>query len=425
MTDWMTERHQDLGSYAYAADMKKIDDEGALDLLSLEYLVEANACVVGTPEDCVATCRLYEEAGIDLLLCLVNPWKVPHETVMQTIELMGNEVIPEFRPSVHRRRPAASTPSSPGRWPPSRAAWIPAPTSRHERDPPAALHARPARGHRRTLPTDDRVVVEDGDIDVGRADAAIRVRIYSPRARRGPGPAVVFFHGGAFVLGDVYAEEHRCLRYAADAGCVVVSVEYRLAPEDPFPSGFDDCFAALEWTVAHAGELGVDPGASPWRATAPAARCGRGGTQGPGPGRPGARPAGPRLPGARRHHEIALDAGVRHHAAVDPHGQRPHVGALPRSPRRAGRGLALCRAGGAGDVAGLAPAYVMTAELDPLRDEAILYALRMMAAGVAVELHSFAGACHGFDSLAWRSAIGRRALDEQVDALVRGLALRP
>ena len=79
----------------------------------------------------------------------------------------------------------------------------------------------------------------------------------------------------------------------------------------------------------------------------------------------------------------------------------------------------------AGDVAGLAPAYVMTAELDPLRDEAILYALRMMAAGVAVELHSFAGACHGFDSLAWRSAIGRRALDEQVDALVRGLALRP
>jgi len=96
MTDWMTERHQDLGSYAYAADMKKIDDEGALDLLSLEYLVEANACVVGTPEDCVQTCRLYEEAGIDLLLCLVNPWKVPHETVMQTIELMGTHVIPEF-----------------------------------------------------------------------------------------------------------------------------------------------------------------------------------------------------------------------------------------------------------------------------------------------------------------------------------------
>ena len=97
MTDWMVERNQDLGSYAYAADMKKIDDEGALDLLTLEYLVEANACVLGTPEDCIETCRLYEAAGIDLLLCLVNPYNVPHEAVMQTIELMGTEVIPEFR----------------------------------------------------------------------------------------------------------------------------------------------------------------------------------------------------------------------------------------------------------------------------------------------------------------------------------------
>jgi alkanesulfonate monooxygenase SsuD/methylene tetrahydromethanopterin reductase-like flavin-dependent oxidoreductase (luciferase family) len=97
MTDWMIERKQDLGSYSYAADMKKIDDEGALDLLSLEYLVDANACVVGTPEDCIRTCRLYEEAGIDLLLCLVNPYKIPHDVVMQTIELMGTEVIPAFR----------------------------------------------------------------------------------------------------------------------------------------------------------------------------------------------------------------------------------------------------------------------------------------------------------------------------------------
>ena len=97
MTDWMAGRGQDLGTYSYAADMKNLDDEGALDLLSMEYLVEANACVVGTPEDCVRTCRLYEEAGIDLLLCLVNPWKVPHDTVMQTIELMGTQVIPHFR----------------------------------------------------------------------------------------------------------------------------------------------------------------------------------------------------------------------------------------------------------------------------------------------------------------------------------------
>jgi alkanesulfonate monooxygenase SsuD/methylene tetrahydromethanopterin reductase-like flavin-dependent oxidoreductase (luciferase family) len=97
LTDWMAERHQDLGSYAYSAEMKKTDDEGLLDLLSMEYLVEANACVVGTPEDCIKTCRMYEAAGIDLLLCLVNPYKIPHDAVMQTIELMGTEVIPKFR----------------------------------------------------------------------------------------------------------------------------------------------------------------------------------------------------------------------------------------------------------------------------------------------------------------------------------------
>jgi len=98
LTDWMAERHQELGTYGYAADMKSHDDQGMLDLLSLDYLVDANACVVGTPEECVESCRAYEEAGVDLLLCLVNPYNVPHETVMETIELMGTEVIPRFRP---------------------------------------------------------------------------------------------------------------------------------------------------------------------------------------------------------------------------------------------------------------------------------------------------------------------------------------
>jgi alkanesulfonate monooxygenase SsuD/methylene tetrahydromethanopterin reductase-like flavin-dependent oxidoreductase (luciferase family) len=96
LTDWMAERQQDLGTYSYAADMKKTDDEGMLDLLSLEYLVDSNACVLGTPDECLEACRQYEAAGVDLLLCLVNPYKISHESVMQTIELMGTEVIPAF-----------------------------------------------------------------------------------------------------------------------------------------------------------------------------------------------------------------------------------------------------------------------------------------------------------------------------------------
>jgi len=93
LATWMAEKKRDLGSYAYAADMKNVDEAGALDLLSLEYLIDNGACVLGTPEQCVAACKRYEAAGV----CRVNPFKIPHQRVMQTIELTGKHVIPRFR----------------------------------------------------------------------------------------------------------------------------------------------------------------------------------------------------------------------------------------------------------------------------------------------------------------------------------------
>ena len=97
LATWMAEEKKDLGNYAYAADMKNVDEAGALDLLDLDYLTGAGACVLGTPDQCLETCKRYEAAGVDLLLCLVNPLEIPHESVMQTIELMGKHVIPHFR----------------------------------------------------------------------------------------------------------------------------------------------------------------------------------------------------------------------------------------------------------------------------------------------------------------------------------------
>ena len=76
---------------------KHVADDGSLDLLSLEYLVDSGACVLGTPDECVEMCKRYEAAGVDLLLCLVNPYKIPHEAVMQTIELMGSTSSRKFR----------------------------------------------------------------------------------------------------------------------------------------------------------------------------------------------------------------------------------------------------------------------------------------------------------------------------------------
>ncbi|HVP29668.1 MAG TPA: LLM class flavin-dependent oxidoreductase [Myxococcota bacterium] len=97
LAGWMAEEKRGLGNYAYAADLRAVDESGALELLTLDYLVGAGACALGTPAQCLEACRRYEAAGVDLLLCLVNPYKIPHDKVMQTIELMGRHVIPQFR----------------------------------------------------------------------------------------------------------------------------------------------------------------------------------------------------------------------------------------------------------------------------------------------------------------------------------------
>ena len=102
VAEWMEERKQELGNYDYAAAMRKTSDDGTLDLLSLEYLADAGACVLGTPDDCVEACKRYEEAGVDLLLCLVNPYKIPHEKVMQTIDLFGHARDPRVRMTSRR-----------------------------------------------------------------------------------------------------------------------------------------------------------------------------------------------------------------------------------------------------------------------------------------------------------------------------------
>jgi alkanesulfonate monooxygenase SsuD/methylene tetrahydromethanopterin reductase-like flavin-dependent oxidoreductase (luciferase family) len=97
VAEWMAEQKRDLGNYGYAADLKNIDDTGLLDQLNMDYLVDSGAVACGTPADCVEAVQRYREAGVDTLLCLVNPFKIPHDAVMRTIELMGTEVIPQFR----------------------------------------------------------------------------------------------------------------------------------------------------------------------------------------------------------------------------------------------------------------------------------------------------------------------------------------
>jgi acetyl esterase len=270
------------------------------------------------------------------------------------------------------------------------------------------------------LATDDRVTVEDTEIPGPPDTPAVPVRIYRPKAPGTALPALVYFHGGAFVIGDMYLEEARCLRLAADGGCVVVSVGYRLAPENPFPAGVEDCYCALAWVGAHVKELGVDSD-----------RIGVGGASA------GGALAAAVAQMARDRTGVALALQLLIYPVIDDRMETASMKAFTATPVwNSGSNAQMwdhylgakrdyvsnyAAPGRATDLADLPPAYIMTAELDPLRDEGILYAQRLMQAGVSAEVHCFAGACHGFDLLAPAVELSRRAVDEQVWAVVRAL----
>ena len=107
-------------------------------------------------------------------------------------------------------------------------------------------------------PRDDRIEEIERTIPGPPGAPPVRIRMYMPRDRSESGPGFVNFHGGGFVLGDLESEHPRCLIMAAQGGAVCIGVDYRLAPENPFPAGVEDCYAALQWVVEHAQELKIN-----------------------------------------------------------------------------------------------------------------------------------------------------------------------
>jgi acetyl esterase len=237
--------------------------------------------------------------------------------------------------------------------------------------------------------------VEDRVIEAGGAE--LPIRIFTPEGT-GALPILVFFHGGGWVLGDREAYDIPCRALANGAGCIVISVEYRLAPEHKFPAAPEDCYAALLWTVRNAAAIGGD-----------AARVAIGGDS-----------AGGNLAAAVA--QMARDRGnpplvlqvliypVTNHA-LDTASYRanaegylltkaamgwfwnhyledPNDGAKPyASPLRAT------------NFSNLPPTLLITAEFDPLHDEGAAYGAKLRDAGVKVVYSDYAGMIHGFFSL--------------------------
>lgn len=270
-------------------------------------------------------------------------------------------------------------------------------------------------------PDDPEVIGRTIPARAGAPD--IPVRIYRARRHPRPNPALVFFHGGAFTAGDLETEDLRCREIARRTGILVVSVDYRLAPEHPFPAGFDDCYDAVAWVADNAAGLGVDPdrlvvgGSSAGGALAAAvAQASR-------------DRGGPALVFQLLLYPVMDDrmtSGSMTRFVATPGWNQPNSVHMWRHYLGAGHAAAslpYAVPGRTENLSGLPPAYVMTVEFDPLRDEGIAYARALIAAGVPTELHGFPGAFHGFDAAAPQSALARRALEEQCAVLARAVGV--
>lgn len=251
-------------------------------------------------------------------------------------------------------------------------------------------------------------------------DGELPIRVYTPSAS-GRLPVLVYFHGGGWVICSIETHDGICRRLANAVKCMVVSVDYRLAPEHPFPAAPEDCFAATRWVAANASELGGDP-----RRIAVAGDS-----------------AGGNLAAVVA--LMARDRGgpfLRHQLLVYPVTNRAFD---TPSYLENGEGYLLTRAMmewfwghylpresdamapyasplQAKDLRGLPGAHVITAQYDPLRDEGEAYALRLQEAGVATKHSSFPGMMHGFFSMGDAIDVANRAVAEAAAELALAFA---
>jgi acetyl esterase/lipase len=268
----------------------------------------------------------------------------------------------------------------------------------------------------------DTVLIEKRVVGGPPGDPDIEVCIITPRDLAAPAPALYWMHGGGFVLGDVDGDLVAPTHVAAALGVVAVSVEYRLAPEHPFPAPAEDCYAGLTWLAGNASQLRIDP-----------ARIAVGGVSAGG-GLAAAMALMARDRGGPALCFQVLDipelddrltTPSMHAYADTPVWNRPKAVLSWQAylgPEHTGHTSPYAAPARAADLDGLPPAYVVTCEFDPLRDEGIEYAQRLMQAGVPTELHHYPGTFHGSCAAAMGTAISRRMIDDRTSALARAFA---
>jgi acetyl esterase/lipase len=256
------------------------------------------------------------------------------------------------------------------------------------------------------------MTVEDRTVP---ADPDVPVRLYIPKGARG---AIVWLHGGGFVMGDLGTEHPWATRIAADSGVAVVSVGYRLAPENPFPAALDDVYAVLRWTADHSAEIGIAPeriavgghSAGGCLAAALALRA--------------RDDSGPSIC-FQLLNQPGLDDRQETWSATNftdtPWMNRSKIAALWQHYLGRAAASPYAAPARATDLAGLPPTFIATAEFCPNRDEGLGYAMRLMQAGVPVEAHQWAGTFHGSQAIL-SAEVSQRQIAEIATVLNRALA---
>ncbi|GER92161.1 putative lipase LipH [Dictyobacter vulcani] len=220
------------------------------------------------------------------------------------------------------------------------------------------------------------------------------IRVYTPEGS-GPFPIVLYFHGGGWVIGDLDSEDDICRSLTNHVGCVVVSVDYRLAPEHKFPAAPEDCYAALQWVATHTDEIHGDP------TRIAVAGTSAGGNLAAVVAQMTRDRQGPRLAmqvlyvpatnGYMNSPSIEENANGYMLTKADMHWFSHHY--INSETDKSNPLLSPILAE---SLAGLAPALIFTAEYDPLRDEGELYGQKLQAAGVPTTISRRSGAIHGF-----------------------------
>jgi acetyl esterase/lipase len=270
------------------------------------------------------------------------------------------------------------------------------------------------------LPTFPDISVSERFVPGPEGAPEVRVLVYLPTTAQAPLPALLWIHGGGYVIGSADQEDLAVKQIVSAVGCAAVSVDYRLAPETPHPGPVEDCYAALKWLSTHAGELEVDP-------TSIAIGGASAG---------GGLAAGLALL-TRDRGEVPLVFQLLIYPMLDdrtvtvaePH---PYTGEFiwtPEGNRFGWTALLGQGPGGPGvspyaaaaraeHLEGLPPTFISVGALDLFVEEDLEYARRLMRAGVPTELHVYPGAFHGFNMVA-NAKVSQSALRDQLDALKR------